>query len=225
MIHIAIDGPAGAGKSTVAKAIAGKLNILHLDTGAMYRALAYYAISNSVSPADANGVARIIDGARIRIKYVDSAQRTILNGEDITGLIRTPEVSRGASDIGVHPFVRKKLVELQQQVARENSVVMDGRDICTVVMPDAKHKFFITASVEIRAKRRLLEMQQSSNGELPTLTEIERAIIERDHTDSTRAAAPLKQTEDAILVDTTNMTIDESVDFVLSSIMSSKENS
>lgn len=225
MIHIAIDGPAGAGKSTVAKAIAAKLNILYLDTGAMYRALAYYAISNGVSPADADGVGSIIDGADIRIRYEDSAQRTILNGEDITECIRTPEVSRGASDIGVHPFVRKKLVELQQQVARENSVVMDGRDICTVVMPDAKHKFFITASAKTRAKRRLLEMQQSGKCKLPTLDEVERAIIDRDHTDSTRAAAPLKQTEDAILVDTTSMTIDESVDFVLNAIMYAKENS
>lgn len=214
MIHIAIDGPAGAGKSTIAKAVAQALAIPYLDTGAMYRTLALYAIQNGIDPRNEAAVNAVLPGADVRAIYVGGAQRMLINGEDVTDFIRTPEVSKGASDIGVHPAVREKLVALQQQVARENSVVMDGRDICTVVMPDAAYKFFVTASPRIRAERRLLEMR--AKGEpVPSLDEMERSIRERDHTDSTRACNPLRQTEDALLIDTSGLSIEESIAAVL----------
>lgn len=217
MIHIAIDGPAGAGKSTIAKAVAKTLDIPYLDTGAMYRTLALYTLRAGLSPEDAQAVARILPDADVRAVYQDGVQRMLINGADVTDFIRTPEVSKGASDIGVHKAVRVKLVELQQQVARAGSVVMDGRDICTVVMPDAEHKFFVTAAPRVRAERRKLEMEQK--GETPPpLDEMEQAISMRDHTDSTREVDPLRKTDDALLVDTSDMTIEESVECVLRAI-------
>lgn len=224
MLHIAIDGPAGAGKSTIAKEVSKALDILYLDTGAMYRALALFAIRNGVDPQDGADVARILPDADIRVAYQGGAQHMLLNGEDVTGFIRTPEVSKGASDIGVHPAVRAKLVELQQQVAKEQSVVMDGRDICTVVMPDAPYKFFITASPRVRAQRRRKEMEEKGVLPLPSLDELEQTISARDHTDSTRAAAPLRQAEGALLVDTTDLSIEQSVNAVLDAIQNQRSN-
>ncbi|HWR24248.1 MAG TPA: (d)CMP kinase [Feifaniaceae bacterium] len=216
-LHIAIDGPAGAGKSTIAKAVAQTLSIPYLDTGAMYRTLALFALRNGVSPQDGQGVEAILPRADIRIFYRDGVQHMLLNGEDVTGSIRTPEVSRGASDIGVHPKVREKLVELQQQVARQGDVVMDGRDICTFVMPHAEHKFFVTATARERAMRRRKEML--ARGETPpSVEEMERDILARDYTDSTRACNPLKKTEDAELIDTTGLTIEQGVQRVLDAI-------
>ncbi|MDL2236035.1 (d)CMP kinase [Christensenellaceae bacterium OttesenSCG-928-L17] len=217
-IHVAIDGPAGAGKSTIAKAVAKALRIPYLDTGAMYRTLALYAIRAGVDPRDEAGVGGILPGADIRIAY-DAAgmQHMLVQGEDVTGYIRTNEVSKGASDIGVHPAVRKKLVQMQQQVAAEGPVVMDGRDICTVVMPHAPHKFFVTASPRIRAERRRKEFLEKGQ-DAPSIEELEQAIIARDATDSGRACDPLRQTEDAMLIDTSNLTIEESIQTVLRAI-------
>lgn len=216
-LHIAIDGPAGAGKSTIAKAVAQQLSIPYLDTGAMYRTLALFALRSGVDPQDGPAVEAILPHADIRVFYQDNVQHMLLNGEDVTGEIRTPEVSRGASDIGVHPPVREKLVELQQQVAKEGDVVMDGRDICTVVMPDAPYKFFVTASAHERALRRYKEML-SREETPPSLEEMEQTILARDHTDSTRACNPLRQAEDAILIDTSDLTIEQSVQCVLDAI-------
>jgi cytidylate kinase len=218
-IHIAIDGPAGAGKSTIAKAVSKALCIPYLDTGAMYRTLSLFAIENGADPCDAKTVAALLPWADVRVVYKDGIQRMMLNGEDVTSRLRTPENSKGASDIGVHPPVREKLVELQQRFAKENSVVMDGRDIGTVVMPDAKYKFFVTASTRVRAQRRIDEMRQKGET-VPTLDEMEQSILSRDHTDSSRACAPLKQAEDAMLLDTTDMSIEQSVNAVLDVIRS-----
>jgi cytidylate kinase len=217
MIHIAIDGPAGAGKSTIAKAVAKKLSIPYLDTGAMYRTLALYALSRGVNPLDGSAVSSILDDAHIETRYENGLQHMILNGEDVTSLIRTPEVSKGASDIGIHTAVREKLVSMQQEVARTGSVVMDGRDICTVVMPTAKYKFFVTASARVRAERRKLEMEQRGES-VPSLNALEQAILDRDYTDSHRACNPLRQTEDAMQIDTTEMTVSESIEAVLRAV-------
>ncbi len=215
-MQIAIDGPAGAGKSTIAKAVANRLNILYLDTGAMYRALALYALEQGIDPNDEAGVAGILPTANITVQYCGGTQRTLLNGRDVTGMIRTPAVSKGASDIGVHPAVRRKQVELAQQVAASIPVVMDGRDIGTAVLPNAPHKFYITASPEVRAQRRLLEMRaRGEDADLKTLTA---DIIARDTTDSTRACFPLCRAPGAVELDTTNMTIEESIQAVLRAI-------
>jgi len=215
-IQIAIDGPAGAGKSTIAKAVAKKLDILYLDTGAMYRALALFAFSRGVDPNDGPAAVALLPEAEITVRYENGGQRTLLNGRDVSDEIRTPAISKGASDISVHPPVRVRLAELQRQVARETDVVMDGREIGTFVLPDAPHKFFVTASPRIRAQRRLLEMQ--ARGEEADLDELEAAILARDHRDSTREFAPLRQAEDAVVLDTTELTIDEAVNAVLSAL-------
>ncbi len=214
LIHIAIDGPAGAGKSTIAKAVSRELRIPYLDTGAMYRTLALYTIESGADPRDAQAVASLLPQADVRAVHIGGVQHMLVNGEDVTDRLRTPIMSKGASDIGVHPPVRTKLVELQQQFASENSVVMDGRDIGTVVMPSAKYKFFVTASARVRAMRRLDEMRQKGET-LPTIEEMEQTILARDHTDSTRACAPLRQADDAVLLDTTDLSIEQSVDAVL----------
>ena len=216
-IHVAIDGPAGAGKSTIAKGVAQALDIPYLDTGAMYRTLAYYALQTGVDPRDEAAVTKILPDADIGVNYVDGVQHMLIQGEDITGKIRTPEVGKGASDIGVHPAVRKKLVAMQQQVAAQGSVVMDGRDICIAVMPAAPHKFFVTASPRIRAARRLKELNEKGLN-APSLDELEQAIRDRDYTDMHRACDPLRQTEDAVLVDTSELSIAQSIAAVLAAI-------
>ncbi len=216
--NIAIDGPAGAGKSTIAKAIAERLGILYLDTGAMYRALALKAIREGIEPGDASGVIPMLSRTEITARYVDGTQHTYLDGEDVTGLIRTPEISKGASDIGVIPEVRAKMVQAQQGIAAQADVVMDGRDICAYVLPKSKNKFYVTASAEERAKRRLLEMRAKGEYLTVSLEEMQEEIEKRDYNDSHRACSPLVQAEDAILIDTTHMDIASAVEALLSKL-------
>ncbi len=216
-INIAIDGPAGAGKSTLAKGVAERMGIRYLDTGAMYRAMALYAARLGVDVTDAEGLRAILDGADIRIKYDEHGQRVLLCGEDVTGELRTPPLSMGASTVSAHPFVRQKLAELQRAVGREYDVVMDGRDITTNVLPDTKYKFFVTARPEVRAARRLAELR--ARGETDETLESVLAQIElRDHNDSTRAYMPLRRTEDAVLLDTSDLTIEQALSSMLAAI-------
>ena len=214
-MKIAIDGPAGAGKSTVAKLISEKLGINYLDTGAMYRSIAYALINKGIDPEDADAVKNHLDEVDIEVKYIKRVQHMYLDGKDISKLIRTNEISMGASNVSKIPEVRLKLIEMQQEIARNFDIVMDGRDICTYVLPDADHKFYITASVDERARRRFKELPEGSN---LTFEEIREDIIKRDKNDSEREFMPLKQAEDAVLVDTTHMNIDEVINFVLKEI-------
>ncbi|MBE5909715.1 (d)CMP kinase [Pseudobutyrivibrio sp.] len=212
-MNVAIDGPAGAGKSTIAKAIAKKMGYVYVDTGAMYRAMALYFLRSGIESNDEAKIAASVDDIVVSIKYEDGAQHVILNGEDVTGLIRTEEVGNMASATSVFAPVRTKLVALQQELAKTTDVIMDGRDIGTVVLPNANVKVFLTASVECRAKRRYDELV--AKGESPDFDKIAKDIEERDYRDSHREISPLKQAEDAILVDSSNMTIDEVVDTII----------
>ena len=214
-INIAIDGPAGAGKSTVARMVAEELSILHLDTGAMYRAMALKALRLGISSGDASGVLPLLPKTEITVENIDGVQHTYLDGEDVSMLIRTPEVSKGASDIGVIPEVRIKLAESQREFAKEHDVIMDGREIGSFVLPDASYKFYVTASADERARRRLLELQEKGLGMDKTLESLRKEILARDHTDSTRAFAPLVRVPDAVLIDTTNMSASEAAAEVL----------
>ncbi len=211
-MQIAIDGPAGAGKSTIAKRLAGESGYIYVDTGAMYRAMALFLLRQGVSPDDREGIERACSDADITIKYIDGEQNVILNGENVNGLIRTREVSNMASVSSVNGKVRKKLVALQQRLAATEDVVMDGRDIGTVVLPGADVKIFLTASPAVRAKRRYDEL--TAKGEACDIKAVEKEIIERDERDMTREISPLKQAEDAIVVDTSDMDIDEVVDTI-----------
>ena len=211
--NVAIDGPAGAGKSTIAKRLAKELGAIYVDTGAMYRAMAYYLIQNQVDAADQEAIAAACQHADISICYQDGEQVVLLNGENVNAYLRTEAVGNMASVSSVVPEVRKKLVELQQKLARETDVVMDGRDIGTVVLPDADVKVYLTASVETRAKRRFLELQEK--GEPADLAKIAADIEDRDYRDMHRDISPLRQAEDAILVDSSDMTIDQVVERIL----------
>lgn len=208
-INIAIDGPSGAGKSTAAKAVAAKLGIIYLDTGAMYRAVAYYALAHGVDPLDGKAVEGILDDIEMNIVYRDGTQEILVCGENVTPYLREAHMSKAASDISAHPAVRLKLVELQRKFARENDVVLDGRDIGTYVLPDASCKIFLTADTAERAKRRWLELAEKGNKQ--SQEEVRADIEKRDYNDSHRAFAPLKQADDAVLVDTTDMTIGQVV--------------
>ena len=211
--NVAIDGPAGAGKSTIAKAVAAKKGYVYVDTGAMYRAMALYFIRAKVSSDDEQAIASMVDDIKVSIKYEAGQQHVILNDEDVTGLIRTEEVGNMASATSVYGPVRTKLVALQQELAKTTDVIMDGRDIGTVVLPNADVKIFLTASVECRAKRRFDELK--AKGETPDFDKIAKDIEERDYRDSHREISPLKQAEDAILVDSSDMTIDEVVNKII----------
>ena len=212
-INIAIDGPAGAGKSTIAKIIAKKLGFIYVDTGAMYRAVAYYLINQDVSKDDTAMIADKCAGANVTIKYVDNEQRVFLNDEDVTAFLRQEEVGNMASSAAVVPEVRGKLTELQRELASTNDVVMDGRDIGTTVLPNADVKVYLTASSRVRAQRRFDELQ--AKGETPDIDVIEKDIIERDERDMHRDISPLKQAEDAVLVDSSYMSVDEVVDTII----------
>ena len=211
--NIAIDGPAGAGKSTIAKLIVKKKNYIYVDTGAMYRAMALYFLEAGISADNQEKIESSVDQIDVTITYENGEQVVWLNGRNVNGLIRTEEVSRMASATSVNPKVRTKLVELQRKLAAKENVVMDGRDIGTVVLPDANVKIYLTASSAVRAKRRYEE--QKAKGIDCNLEEIEKDIIERDHRDMTREISPLKQAEDAILLDSSNMTIEEVADAVI----------
>lgn len=209
MGNIAIDGPAGAGKSTIAKIVAKKKGYIYVDTGAMYRAMALYMIREGIMPSETDKIEAACDKADISIKYENEEQVVTLNGENVNGLIRTEEVSKMASATSVNGKVREKLVALQQKLAKETDVVMDGRDIGTVVLPDAPCKIYLTASDDVRAKRRFDEL--AAKGEECDLNAIKKDIIERDFRDMNREISPLRRADDAVFLDSSNLTIDEVV--------------
>lgn len=204
--NIAIDGPAGAGKSTIAKKLAADLGYVYVDTGAMYRAMAYYFLQNNIAADDEAAISAACPDVNVTIEYKDGAQQVILNGENVNGVIRNEEVGNMASATSVYPVVRIKLVELQRQLAAKQSVIMDGRDIGTVVLPDANVKIYLTASSKVRAKRRYDEL--TAKGEKCDLDAIEQDIIDRDYRDMHRETSPLKQADDAVLLDSSDLDID-----------------
>ena len=211
--NIAIDGPAGAGKSTIARRAAGQLGFVYVDTGAMYRAMALYFLRKGINPADEEAVSRTCSEAEVSIRYQDGAQQVLLNGEDVSGQIRTEEVGKTASVVSAYMPVREKLTELQKELAARENVIMDGRDIGTCVLPQAPAKIYLTASVEVRALRRFRELTEK--GEACDLEEIKKDIANRDWKDMHREHAPLKQAEDAVVVDSSQMTIDQVVEAIL----------
>jgi len=206
---IAIDGPGGAGKGTIAKAIAKKLNIVYIDTGAMYRSVGLYAKRNNIGTRDGEALKQVLDLIKIDVKVSKEGQRFLLNGEDVSEAIRTPEISMAASDVSSIPEVRERLVDMQREMAKMQSVVMEGRDIGTVVFPNADKKIYLTASPEVRARRRYNELIAKGQ-EVEYETVLEELII-RDRNDSTRETSPLRQAEDAVVLDTTDMTLPEAI--------------
>lgn len=211
---IAIDGPAGAGKSTIAKKVAKELSFIYVDTGAMYRAMGLYFLRKGIAPENAAAIEEACDEIQVSIRYENGEQQVLLNGENVSAEIRKEEVGNMASKTSVNGKVREKLVALQRELAKKENVVMDGRDIGTQVLPNATAKIYLTASAAERARRRYLELQQK--GTPGVLEEIEADIIERDHRDMTREISPLRQAEDAVLVDASDMTIDEVAAAVIS---------
>lgn len=212
-MNVAIDGPAGAGKSTIAKEVSRRLSCIYVDTGAMYRAMALYLIREHAAMDSSEDIEQKCQNADISIRFEDDAQQVILNGENVTGLLRTEEVGNMASMSSVNPKVREKLVALQQELAKREDVVMDGRDIGTMVLPDANVKIYLTASVDTRAGRRFRELTEK--GMSCDLEKIKEDIRERDERDMNREISPLKQAEDAVLVDSSQMTIEEVVQKIL----------
>lgn len=213
VFRIAIDGPAGAGKSTIARMVAKNLGFIYVDTGAMYRAVALFCLRNKLQTEDEASVSAAVSEVQITICHQEGEQRVMLNGEDVSGMIRTEEVGNTASTVSAYPAVRARLLELQRSLAASSSVVMDGRDIGTCVLPDAEAKVFLTASPAVRAMRRFKELKEK--GIMCNLEEIEQDIIERDRRDMNRAAAPLRQAKDAVLVDGSDMTIDQVVSAIM----------
>lgn len=209
-INIAIDGPAGAGKSTIAKKVSAEMGYIYVDTGALYRTIALYITENDISDED---IEKSLENAEVSLKFIDGVQRVYLGDRDVSDLIRTPEISMSASRTSAIPAVRKHLFGLQQKIAHENNVIMDGRDIGTVVLPNADVKIFLTASAEERANRRYKEL--SEKPDCPSYQEILDDIIKRDYQDMNRATAPLKQAEDAVLVDSTSLTLEQVVEKII----------
>ena len=212
-LNIAIDGPVGAGKSSVADAVAKRLGILHLDTGAMYRALGLTALRREIDPGDEEKIVDLCRNLKISVRHEADGQHTLVEGEDVTGMIRTPEVSMAASAVSRYAEVRREMVRIQQQLAAETDMLVDGRDICTTVLPNATAKIFLTAAPEERARRRWLEMKEKGQEE-PFETVLE-AVISRDRQDMNRPVEPLRQAPDAELVDSTRLTFDETVEAIV----------
>lgn len=219
MINVAIDGPAGAGKSTIAKAVAKKLGFIYVDTGALYRTIALNAVRNGVAD-DRDGIVKMLDNTYVKLGFSDDGTQCVyLNGEDVSSLIRTPEISMGASKVSAIPEVRAFLLDLQRDIAKENDVIMDGRDIATVVLPNANVKIFLFASPECRAQRRYKELIEK--GENVTFDEVLSDVNQRDYQDSHREIAPLKPTDESVMADTSALTLEESTELIINII---KEN-
>ena len=213
MIKIALDGPSGAGKSTVAKALAKELGVVYVDTGALYRTVGYFVRQNDADPKNPEAVGALLDKIHIEIKYVDGAQHVYLNGEDLGDKIRTPEMSMYASAVSAIPAVRAFLLETQRDIARKNSVVMDGRDIGTVILPDAEVKVFMIASAEARAKRRYKEL--IAKGENVRYETVLAEMIERDRNDKNRDIAPAIPADDAVIMDNSHMSVEDNVKAII----------
>lgn len=211
--NVAIDGPAGAGKSTIAKAVAKQMQFIYVDTGAMYRAMALYVLREGVDLDDTEAVVQACSRAQVSIRYEDSVQVVLLNGENVNAFLRTEEVGNATSRISVIPQVREKLVQLQQEIAAESDCLMDGRDIGTCVLPKAQLKIYLTADSAVRAKRRYDEL--AAKGQSCDLEQIKADIEERDYRDMHRETSPLKQAEDAVLVDTSHMTVEEVIERIM----------
>lgn len=216
MIRVAIDGPAGAGKSTIAKAAAKRLGFIYVDTGALYRAIGFYCVKNMINTKDASAVEKVLPAITVELKYENGEQAVILNGENVNGFIRTEEVSMAASNVSAIPKVREFLLDMQRNMAKENSVIMDGRDIATVVLPFAEVKIFLTASPETRARRRVDQLLEKGIKE--DYEKVLREVNERDYNDSHRAIAPLKPSEESVIVDTTELSLEESIEKIYSII-------
>lgn len=216
MINVAVDGPAGAGKSTISRAAAEMLGFIYVDTGALYRAVGVNALRRNLNPADAEAVEKTLPEITIRLGFVEGVQHVFLNGEDVSEEIRTPEASMAASAVSAIPAVRAFLFDLQRDIARENNCLMDGRDIGTVVLPDAQIKIFLTAKPEARAERRYKELLEK--GADVRYEEVLADLNQRDYNDSHREIAPLKAAEDAVTVDTSGLTLEDSVAAVISVI-------
>lgn len=219
--NIAIDGPAGAGKSTIAKDIARKLEFIYVDTGAMYRAMALYALRQKVNAEDVSGITKACNSVHVTIEYMNGEQQVILNEENVTSYLRTEEVGKMASAVAKHNDVRTKMVELQRKLAAISNVIMDGRDIGTVVLPNADLKVYLTASSKERARRRYNELKEK--GVSCNIEEIEQDIINRDNQDMNREISPLRQAADAVLIDSSEMTIEEVVDAIIKLYLEKKD--
>lgn len=215
MFNVAIDGPAGAGKSTIAKAAAKELGFIYVDTGALYRAIAYNAVTKGVID-DTQKIIDMLTDTNVELKYVDGVQAVYLNGDDVSAYIRTPEISMGASKVSAIPQVREFLLNLQRDIAQKNNVIMDGRDIATVVLPNADVKIFLFASPECRAQRRYKELMEK--GEDVTLEDVLADVNQRDYQDSHREIAPLKPSEDSVMADTSKLTLEESIQLIINII-------
>lgn len=216
IINVAVDGPAGAGKSTLAKAAAKELGFIYVDTGALYRSIAYYVIKKGADPKSADEVVPLLDEIKPELRYIDGVQHVFVNGEDVSGHIRTPEISMGSSGVSAIPQVRKFLFQLQKNIAAENNIIMDGRDIGTVVLPDAQVKVYLTASDKVRADRRYKELCEK--GDAPSYEEVLEDIRQRDHNDMNREISPLRQAEDAVLLDTSDDTPEQALERLVSLI-------
>ncbi len=210
IINVAIDGPAGAGKSTIARAAAKALGFIYVDTGALYRAVGLYALRAGIKPGDAAAVGAALENIKVELSFINGEQSVLLNDEDVSSQIRTPEASMAASDVSAIPAVRAFLFDLQRDIAKKNNCIMDGRDIGTVVLPHAQIKIFLTASPEIRAKRRYDEL--IAKGETVEFKDVLEDLIKRDYNDSHREVAPLKPAEDGVILDTSGLSLEEAIE-------------
>ena len=220
MINVAIDGPAGAGKSTISRAAADKLGFIYVDTGALYRSVGVYALRNGINTKSGEQLKKALPDIKVELAFKDGVQHVYLNGEDVSEEIRTPKASMAASDVSAVPEVRSFLFDLQRDIAVKNNCIMDGRDIGTCVLPDAKTKIFLTASAKERARRRYKE--QVERGIECDIDQIEKDIIARDEQDMNRKTAPLKQAEDAVLIDSSDMSIEQVVDAIIETFEATK---